>query len=269
MFEKRISVLQKNPKSKVLKKGYINIYSKLTPQEERQVFYKTRYKKDFPKWNETLVYLSNKLSSYVGPKSVVLDIGCGNGNYLIDENRKKIHWAVGIDLKTEFVGKNICMDEIVIGDIIKMPFKDSSFDIVISLWVLEHLEDPSRVFSEIQRVLKPNGLFIFATPNSNFIPLKILKFVNIKFISSYLNKVLFGREEEGVFRTFYRANTIEEIKNVTENGFRFIELRYNYDPGYTSFNLITYKLSNYINVFLGRIGLNFFKPHILGVLEKR
>src|SRR3989344_278280 len=48
------SNLQEKPKSKILKHGYINIYSKLTGQEKRQIYYKTLYKKNNPEWNQSL-----------------------------------------------------------------------------------------------------------------------------------------------------------------------------------------------------------------------
>ena len=47
----------------------------------------------------------------------------------------------------------------------KFPFSDCSMDLVISLAVLEHITDPNNYFSEIFRVLKPNGLIWISTPN--------------------------------------------------------------------------------------------------------
>jgi len=46
----------------------------------------------------------------------------------------------------------------VIGLAEELPFKDASFDLVISLAVLEHVKDPRKAVLEMQRVLKPNGL---------------------------------------------------------------------------------------------------------------
>lgn len=45
------------------------------------------------------------------------------------------------------------------------PFEDSSFDFVICKDVFEHLLNPELVISEIHRVLKPKGLFLFHVPN--------------------------------------------------------------------------------------------------------
>lgn len=43
-----------------------------------------------------------------------------------------------------------------------MPFPDSSFDAVLMITVLCFLENPNKAFSEIRRVLKPDGQFILA-----------------------------------------------------------------------------------------------------------
>ncbi|MBD5778702.1 class I SAM-dependent methyltransferase [Pelagicoccus sp. NFK12] len=46
----------------------------------------------------------------------------------------------------------------VVGTAEQLPFKDGTFDLVISLAVLEHVKDPKKVALEMQRVLKPGGL---------------------------------------------------------------------------------------------------------------
>jgi 2-polyprenyl-3-methyl-5-hydroxy-6-metoxy-1,4-benzoquinol methylase len=46
-----------------------------------------------------------------------------------------------------------------------LPFRNSSFDIVISLQVLEHVEHPAAVIHEVYRILKPGGWFYLTCPN--------------------------------------------------------------------------------------------------------
>jgi SAM-dependent methyltransferase len=46
-----------------------------------------------------------------------------------------------------------------------LPFRDNSFDVVISLQVLEHVEQPAAVLCEIYRILKPGGWFYLTCPN--------------------------------------------------------------------------------------------------------
>lgn len=50
------------------------------------------------------------------------------------------------------------------GEITALPFADSSFDLVTAFDVIEHVDNDERVFSELTRVLKPNGCLIFSVP---------------------------------------------------------------------------------------------------------
>lgn len=51
----------------------------------------------------------------------------------------------------------------------RLPFSDNSFDIVLSREVVEHVLDPSRMMSEICRVLAPGGTAVITTPNATSI----------------------------------------------------------------------------------------------------
>ncbi|OGC51973.1 hypothetical protein A2982_03545 [candidate division WWE3 bacterium RIFCSPLOWO2_01_FULL_39_13] len=250
---------------KVIKHGYVNIYSDLSYRELVQIRYKTLYKKDNSNWDDTMVYLSKEFRRLVSSGSVVLDAGCGNGNYVIDENRNKIKTAVGVDVKEEFTKKNISMDTIRYCDLEKMPFKDDYFDAVVSLWVLEHLKSPDKVFKEIYRVLKPNGYFFFATPNYYYFPLKLLHILRSEKIKKLLNKLLFGRSEEDVFKTYYKANTLKDIRKIAGGLLKEKKLFLNYDPSYTSFNDLSFKLSNKFDKLVNSY---ITKAHIIGIFLK-
>ncbi|MEP1125620.1 MAG: class I SAM-dependent methyltransferase [Ilumatobacter sp.] len=43
-----------------------------------------------------------------------------------------------------------------------------SFDVVVALHVVEHLDDPAAAIAEIHRILRPGGLWLFATPNPGY-----------------------------------------------------------------------------------------------------
>lgn len=53
------------------------------------------------------------------------------------------------------------------GDVSALPFEDASYDIVLSTQVLEHVQDPEKVCSEMARVLKPGGHLFLTTPQSS------------------------------------------------------------------------------------------------------
>ena len=64
----------------------------------------------------------------------------------------------------------------------ELKFKNNSFDLVISTEVIEHLENKYLFFKEIKRILKPNGTFIFSTPNITNLPNRLVYFFKGKFI---------------------------------------------------------------------------------------
>lgn len=51
-------------------------------------------------------------------------------------------------------------------DVQRLTFPDSSFDLCTSTDVLEHVQDGSRAFRELWRILKPGGLLVFTVPLS-------------------------------------------------------------------------------------------------------
>jgi len=57
-------------------------------------------------------------------------------------------------------------DGILCQDVQNLTFPDQSFDVCTSLDVLEHVPDDDKAFSEIFRVLKPGGHFVFTVPLS-------------------------------------------------------------------------------------------------------
>lgn len=80
----------------------------------------------------------------------LLDVGCGNG--AIINNIPSSFYAVGIDSSIqalEYVNRNK-----TVGVCNSLPFKDKSFDIVISAELLEHLDNQilSKTLTELQRI---------------------------------------------------------------------------------------------------------------------
>lgn len=260
--------MQNKAKSKVKIKGYINIYSDLNFQEKRQIYYKSLYKKRNPLWEESMVYLSKILGSIDNNNLILLDAGCGHGSFLVDENRSKISQAYGVDISKSSVSKNISLDEIKITNLEHLPYKDNYFDVVTSLWVIEHLENPQVVFKEIARVLKKNGLFLFATPNKFYLPLLIVKILSTLKINQFINKWLFGREKKDVYPTYYHGNTLSKIKKMCGSEFQINTLMFNFDPSYTSFNNLSFYISCWINSLLPKLLSVFTCAHIVGVLKK-
>jgi len=91
-------------------------------------------------------------------------------NSHIDERleSKKI---TGLGLNEEELAANPVLDEILIHDINqqqRLPFDDASFDIIVCSLSIEYITQPSRLFDEVARVLRPGGRFIISFSNRWF-----------------------------------------------------------------------------------------------------
>lgn len=104
---------------------------------------------------------------------------CGSGYFLQYIERRfpacEIH---GLDIDKvllDFARNHIKRVKLSLHDAQQLPFSEGIFDIVCSIQVVEHLEDPTAFFEEARRVLRVDGLLIIATPNPSGIPAKLLK----------------------------------------------------------------------------------------------
>jgi len=101
------------------------------------------------------IHLTKEQASYIPPASgdgaMCLDLGCGNGEYRHPIEKLGYRWA-GIDFDHP--------DAPVHADAHALPFPDDTFDVIVSLAVLEHVQFPDIVLREAHRVLKPGGRII-------------------------------------------------------------------------------------------------------------
>ena len=101
-------------------------------------------------------------------EKAVLDGGCGDG-YGAKAIAESARSVVGVDRSWD-VMKDVRQDgarkvRLSCGDLLKLGFRDASFDIVCSFQVLEHFRQPVTFLREASRVLRPSGLLILTTPN--------------------------------------------------------------------------------------------------------
>lgn len=111
------------------------------------------------------------------PGCRVLDVGCGTGRHTCAVHRFKNVTVIGIDISYDDVREArkrlICQDglekgsgayEILLADIVALPFPDKFFDLVICSEVLEHIRNQNIAVNEIIRVLKPGGNLVVSVP---------------------------------------------------------------------------------------------------------
>jgi SAM-dependent methyltransferase len=244
--------------------AYIREYSELPEQEHRQLRYKRQFKNDVPTWDDSMVLAVNELQEILPEKCTALDLGCGHGNYVLDELREHFSSVIGIDVDETVSGKNTTITELRITDGKMLPVANENVELVTALWVLEHLDYPRETFAEVARVLKPGGLFIFTTPNKNALIVYARRLMPYAFARRVVEKV-YGRPTSDVFPVFYRANTVRDIHRLLPSEqWTEILLKENVDPSYTSFSELTYKISRFLAEKLPRQN----SPHLIGIYQK-
>lgn len=139
----------------------------------------------------------------------VLDVGCHYGIfsfYMLERGAS----VTGIDIAEKWVQR--CSEqarekhpggpaEFLVADAQALPFGDESFDVVICLEVVEHVDFPGKVMSEVHRVLRPGGVLVVGTPNTSsyyVAAYKLLKGVlPMKTIRKVIRKIA-GAMEDGL-----------------------------------------------------------------------
>ena len=101
----------------------------------------------------------------------VLDLGCAGG-FMAEALDDRGAQVTGIDPAAQAIeaarkhaeNRGISYD-VGVGE--DLPYADNTFDVVVCVDVLEHVQDLAKVIQEVKRTLKSGGLFFFDTINRN------------------------------------------------------------------------------------------------------
>jgi ubiquinone/menaquinone biosynthesis C-methylase UbiE len=161
------------------------------------------------------------LRSVLQPDARWLDLGCGHqvfADWMTREEREVIgscRVAVGIDRDWEGLRGHAGITRRVLGDLTQLPFADASCDVVSANMVVEHLETPTTVLTEVHRILAANGTFVFHTPNYHHWGTMIAAALPDG-LKKRLIRWLEGRAEADVFPTHYRMNTALAVRRLAD-----------------------------------------------------
>ena len=161
-----------------------------------------------------------------------LDLGCGrelirdwmpNAVGLQSSWKAKCSKLYGIDAVEEDVNANPFLQRGFVGDIRNLPFDDSTFDLLTAHMVVEHIEDPLPFLCEWYRVLAPNGRLLLITPNlahylvfgASILPRRA---------RSVIARLTDERQENDIFPTYYRLNTMAQVRRYAIKCGFFIDL---------------------------------------------
>lgn len=235
---------------------------------DKQQFWRNKYKQIKPLWQDSLTIYQDLVREHFDENTELLDIGCGHADYFADiyANNKNVF---GLDPDQEALDKNkiILRENKKTGTAENIPFPDSSFDLVICAFVLEHVQNAEKAASEIARVLKPDGQFIFLTPNKKNYVVWLNRIIP-NLLHSFFTKKLYGRQENDTYPVTYRCNSHAAIKKImNKHGLIQAKLLFNEDPSYISFNRLFFCISCFIEKLIN-IFFPACKVHLIGIYRK-
>lgn len=172
----------------------------------------------------------------------ILDVGCGDGYYILLTNQLGNFYSVGL----EYDQNNLVAAErnfnnlgirykrvekwqkgakkgtyLIQGDVNKMPFESNFFDKVIMSEVAEHLPDDRSGLKEVYRCIKKGGVLLLTVPNHNYpflwdpVNWTLERFLNFHFKSGFL---------AGIWNQHVRLYYPQEIEAVIKKaGFKIIK----------------------------------------------
>ncbi|KAL7303044.1 hypothetical protein TKK_0004262 [Trichogramma kaykai] len=146
-------------------------YTKITnelAEKLEEVYVQEAYEKSSDDGYESLEKVEDFINN-LEPGSLLLDVGCGKGNYL---NVNPNIVTLGFDHNMEFVRECHRQNhQVAHGQCLYLPYRKKSLDAVICINVLHHLSTEKRrrqAIAEIMRVLRPGGkalIYVWAKDN--------------------------------------------------------------------------------------------------------
>lgn len=187
-----------------------------------------------------------ELASTLAEGKSVIDVGCGEG-YGPSILARRARKVLGVDIAPEVVGhatrqygtKNLSFR---VMDVNRLEVPPQSFDLAVSLQVVEHLADVSGYFAEIARVLAPEGVALLSTPNRLTISAGSERPVNPFHLREYtpeeFKDVLRGYFEGVEIKGLFHARWLKVNEKIPLVDFiRVYEMK-RYDPRYWTHGLL-------------------------------
>lgn len=221
-----------------------------------------------PRWFGIDDRMDASIREHLVPRGTVLDLGCGKRSPM-GKYRHSVKLLVGTDLEFGDLKDNADIRAVVMADGARLPFPSCLFDLVVSKTVIEHILDPSLLFKEAHRVLKPGGIFVWATSNLNSIPILFSRLTPLT-VHKWVYRLIFGKSVTfNQFPTYYRANTRKALdQRLAQAGFSKVAFYSASWPQYFAFNRPLFRLFLPIHCLSNRLGLELFQVHLIGVHRK-
>ena len=212
---------------------FLKLFFKLKPKKVKNYLNRTNNFNKHINQQIEQKYILQKIKSY--KKKIILDYGCNDCFFSTKLNNKFKYF--GIDNNKELLKKNtkIFSKNFFFLKKNRLPFSKNYFDCIILSHVIAHIYDTNRLFEEISRVLKKDGIIIIVSPNKIY-----------KFFYFFLN----------LFNNYFPDETISkhysqnEIFKITKNNLKILESH--------SYSIINKKISS-----------QFINSRIIVILKKK
>jgi len=174
----------------------------------------------------------NLLGDVKGKK--IIELGCGGAENSI-VLAKKGAICTGVDMSSEqlkyannLIKEHKVQIELIEGDIENLEMLDDDlFDIAITTFALDWMQDLNAAFREAHRILKPNGIFVFSMqhPIYNLFGAEDLKNLEeVKILESYFEKEVTFKEPTGIELRVHASKISDIINGLIKIGFDIEEI---------------------------------------------
>jgi SAM-dependent methyltransferase len=167
-----------------------------------------------------------------------LEVGCGDGVLLY---KAMLGGAamIGVDMsrtglthaRQQIASRLERAPQLVRASALELPFRDGSFDYVLSVEVIEHLDEVDRYLAEIRRVLRPGGLLAVTTPHrlaSGELqdPYHVREYdggaLRAELARHFASVEVYGMYPEILDRMYYRASGVKVVDQLVRGGFKVL-----------------------------------------------
>lgn len=200
--------------------------------------------------------LSNRIHGYESSRGLrVLDYGCGNG-YVLSHYARGGATTFGVDLtraaleraRSRFQMLGLAAN-LLQGDGETIPLASEALDVVCSMGVIHHVQNPRPVIGELHRVLRPGGRLILMVYNKN----------SFRYRVTFWWRTWFGGPQ-------FRGKSIEQISNMNDGPECPVALAYSKDD-------MTRLLERFTDIQftvakLGTSELALFSPTLTSLLNR-
>lgn len=186
-------------------------------QSDWRRVYKHRYYQSNPSWQTPYERWCELISRYVPAKSTILEIGGGPTLDLTRRLRPMADRLFGLDIDPIIKNNTLLDHSIVYGGDKFTGIDDDVIDVAVADWVNEHIANPGKHFREVNRVLKPGGLYISRTVNLYHYKALAARCTPRRLQTPFVRWLRHTSfEDYDPYEVYYRANTRRRIEHLSK-----------------------------------------------------